>query len=168
MFIDGPELYDAIYHFKNYPRECDRLHGLISQFVKDIHAHHCSELAELEMEQSRIWRALDASKADDVYATSTAMAALNRIHVRRARLLGLDAPQKLDVRACTAPARTRCQPTALLRALASLLVAEQIRWYETFAEAQKQLNNAPVEPTGTVINGTEQRNDPDEDGEPEE
>ena len=33
MFIDSPELYDAIYHFKNYSRECDCLHGLISQFV---------------------------------------------------------------------------------------------------------------------------------------
>jgi SAM-dependent methyltransferase len=33
MFIDSPELYDAIYHFKNYSRECDRLRGLISQFV---------------------------------------------------------------------------------------------------------------------------------------
>src|SRR5260221_1579401 len=33
MLIDSPELYDAIYHFKNYSRECDRLRGLISQFV---------------------------------------------------------------------------------------------------------------------------------------
>jgi ubiquinone/menaquinone biosynthesis C-methylase UbiE len=33
MFIHSPELYDAIYHFKNYSRGCDRLHGLISQFV---------------------------------------------------------------------------------------------------------------------------------------
>jgi hypothetical protein len=28
MFIDSPELYDAIYHFKNYARLCDRLRSL--------------------------------------------------------------------------------------------------------------------------------------------
>jgi len=31
--IDSPELYDAIYHFKNYARECDRLRSLINEFV---------------------------------------------------------------------------------------------------------------------------------------
>src|ERR1700730_6236580 len=33
MFIDSPELYDAIYHFKNYARECDRLRALIHEVV---------------------------------------------------------------------------------------------------------------------------------------
>jgi SAM-dependent methyltransferase len=33
MFIDSPELYDAIYHFKNYARECDRLRSLINEVV---------------------------------------------------------------------------------------------------------------------------------------
>jgi SAM-dependent methyltransferase len=33
MFIDSPELYDAIYHFKDYARECDRLRSLINEFV---------------------------------------------------------------------------------------------------------------------------------------
>ena len=32
-FIDSPELYDAIYHFKNYAGECDRLHTLINEAV---------------------------------------------------------------------------------------------------------------------------------------
>jgi hypothetical protein len=64
---------------------------------KDIQAYHRSELAEPELEQSRIWRSLDAKEAD-VYATVAVMAALNRIHVRRAKLLGLDAPAKLDIR----------------------------------------------------------------------
>jgi SAM-dependent methyltransferase len=31
MFIDTPELYDAIYHFKNYARECKRLRDLIEE-----------------------------------------------------------------------------------------------------------------------------------------
>ena len=33
MFIDSAELYDAIYSFKNYARECDRLHNLINALV---------------------------------------------------------------------------------------------------------------------------------------
>jgi hypothetical protein len=32
-FIDSPELYDAIYRFKNYARECDRLRNLNTKFV---------------------------------------------------------------------------------------------------------------------------------------
>jgi hypothetical protein len=57
----------------------------------------CRRKAEREMEHARVWRALDPRDAD-VYATATAMAALNRIHIRRAKLLGLDSPAKLDVR----------------------------------------------------------------------
>jgi SAM-dependent methyltransferase len=33
MFIDSPELDDAIYHFKDYARECDRLRSLINEAV---------------------------------------------------------------------------------------------------------------------------------------
>jgi hypothetical protein len=36
---------------------------------------------------------------DNPKARAAGLAALNRIHIRRARLLGLDAPTKLDVRA---------------------------------------------------------------------
>ena len=32
-FIDSPELYDAIYRFKDYAQECDRLHRLINELV---------------------------------------------------------------------------------------------------------------------------------------
>jgi len=33
MFIDSPELYDAIYHFKDYARESERLRALINKAV---------------------------------------------------------------------------------------------------------------------------------------
>jgi SAM-dependent methyltransferase len=33
MFLDSPELYDAIYSFKNYARECERLRDLIEGAV---------------------------------------------------------------------------------------------------------------------------------------
>jgi ubiquinone/menaquinone biosynthesis C-methylase UbiE len=33
VFIESAELYDAIYQFKNYARECDRLRALIDEAV---------------------------------------------------------------------------------------------------------------------------------------
>lgn len=38
MFLDSPELYDAIYHFKNYARECELLRGLIKAAVPGARA----------------------------------------------------------------------------------------------------------------------------------
>ena len=32
-FVESAELYDAIYHFKNYARECERLRSLIGEAV---------------------------------------------------------------------------------------------------------------------------------------
>src|ERR1700719_869378 len=64
---------------------------------QNISIHHRSELAKLEMEETRLWQALDTHK-ESWQATATCMGGLNRIHVRRTRLLGLDAPTKLDVR----------------------------------------------------------------------
>ena len=37
MFLDSSELYDAIYHFKDYARECDRLRTLIEKTVPGAH-----------------------------------------------------------------------------------------------------------------------------------
>jgi hypothetical protein len=64
----------------------------------DIQSHHRSELAKLEMEEANIWRVMDANKADPgVQFAGTAQ--LRGIHTRRAKLLGLDAPAKLDLQA---------------------------------------------------------------------
>src|ERR1700719_3766233 len=63
---------------------------------QNISVHHRSELAKLEMEETRLWQALDTHK-ESWQATATCMSGLNRIHVRRAHLLGLDAPTKFDV-----------------------------------------------------------------------
>src|ERR1700676_2405947 len=63
---------------------------------QNISVHHRSELAKLEMEETRLWQALDTHK-ESWQATATCMSGLNRTPVPRARLLGLDAPTKLDV-----------------------------------------------------------------------
>ena len=63
---------------------------------KDIQTHHRGELAKLDMEEANVWRSMDANKADwRVQMSGTAQ--LRGIHIRRAHLLGLDAPTKLDV-----------------------------------------------------------------------
>jgi tetratricopeptide (TPR) repeat protein len=63
---------------------------------QDIQSHHRNELADLEMEQAKYWTIIDANK-DNWKAQVSALRALNFVHIRRARLLGLDAPTKLDV-----------------------------------------------------------------------
>src|ERR1700720_415628 len=71
--------------------------ALHRQTNQDIQTHHRIELAELDMEKANVWRAMDANKADwrgQMSGTSQ----LRGIHIRRAHLLGLDAPTKLDVR----------------------------------------------------------------------
>src|ERR1019366_647126 len=61
----------------------------------DIHTHHRTELAELEAEAKVPWEMGDVKDAPRTRAAGLAI--LNRIHIRRAHLLGLDAPTKLDV-----------------------------------------------------------------------
>ena len=64
---------------------------------QDIQTHHRAELGKLDMEETNVWRAMDANK-EDWRAQMAGTAQLRGIHVRRAKLLGLDAPTKLDVR----------------------------------------------------------------------
>jgi hypothetical protein len=126
---------------------------------QDISTHHRSELAKLEMEETRLWQALDTHK-ESWQATATCMSGLNRIHVRRARLLGLDAPTKLDVRGLyrTGTDEGSAEQLENERVWQSLPVEEQIRIYEALTGAQKRLP-APIETTATVTSGPDNRND---------
>src|SRR5580698_10480510 len=64
----------------------------------DIQSHHRSELAKLDLEEANVWRVMDANK-DKPKVQFDGTSQLRGIHIRRAKLLGLDAPAKLDVRA---------------------------------------------------------------------
>jgi hypothetical protein len=64
---------------------------------RDIQTHHRVELAKLEMEEANVWRTMDANK-ESWQAQMAGTAKLRGIHIRRAKLLGLDAPTKLDAR----------------------------------------------------------------------
>src|ERR1700731_1412223 len=61
-----------------------------------LDAWHRTELGKLAMEETNVWRAMDANK-EDWRAQMSGTAQLRGIHIRRAKLLGLDAPTKLDV-----------------------------------------------------------------------
>ena len=125
---------------------------------QDISTHHRSELAKLEMEETRLWQVLDTHK-ENWQATATCISGLNRIHVRRAHLLGLDAPTKLDVSGiCRTGADEMSEERRETeRAWQSLPVEERARIYDAFDAARARLN-APVETTTTVTSEPDNRN----------
>jgi len=67
---------------------------------KDLETYHRTEVAALGLQEAEIWRILDAPEnQNNVRCVLSCTDQLIRIHVRRARLLGLDAPRTLDVQA---------------------------------------------------------------------
>jgi hypothetical protein len=110
------------------------------------------------MEVANVWRSMDANKADwRVQMSGTAQ--LRGIHIRRAHLLGLDAPTKLDVRGLyhTGADEMSDERRETERVWRSLSREEQARIYDTFDAARKRLN-APIDTTATVTLGPDNRN----------
>ena len=103
---------------------------------QDIQTHHRTELAELEMEKANVWRAMDANK-EDWRAQMAGTAQLRGIHIRRAKLLGLDAPTKLDVSGIyqRGGADLEAEQRAREAVIEALPIEEQRRIYELFYEA---------------------------------
>jgi hypothetical protein len=128
---------------------------------QDIQAHHRQEMADLEMEQAKYWSIIDAHK-DNWKAQIAALRSLNLVHIRRAHLLGLDAPTQLDVSGLyrTGVDEISDERRETERAWRSLPVEEQMRIYDAFDAARKRLN-APIETTVTVASGPDNRNDVD-------
>jgi hypothetical protein len=123
---------------------------------QDIQTHHRSELAELEIEAAAAWELVDIK--DNPKSRAQGLAALNRIHIRRARLLGLDAPQKLDISGIysTGADDVSDERRETERAWLSLPPEERARIYDAFDAARARLN-APVETTATVTIGPDNR-----------
>jgi hypothetical protein len=88
------------------------------------------------MEQAKYWSIIDAQK-DNWKAQVSALRALNFVHVRRARLLGLDAPTKLDVSGIYQPGGADVEAEQLAReaVIEALPIEEQRRIYEIFYQA---------------------------------
>ena len=134
------------------------LRALHRNTAADIQTHHRSELAELDAQQAKLWTVVDNPKVSEKNLIA-AINAMNRIHIRRAHLLGLDAPTKLDVsgiyRIGTDEMSEERRETE--RAWRSLPVEEQMRIYDAFDAARTRLN-APIETTATVTSGLDNRN----------
>ena len=112
------------------------------------------------MEAANIWRLMDRTdNKDDWRAQASLQDRLMRIHIRRAHLLGLDAPTRLDVRGIyrTGDSELSEERLETERAWLSLPPEERARIYDTFDDARKRLN-APIETTGTVTLGHDDRN----------
>jgi hypothetical protein len=124
---------------------------------QDISTHHRSELAELDAQQAKLWTVVDNPKESSKNLIA-AVNAMNRIHIRRARLLGLDAPQKLDIRGLyrIGGDQQSAERLARERVLEAVPLDEQERMYEVLAAARKRVEAADIETTATTeTNGPE-------------
>jgi hypothetical protein len=124
---------------------------------QDLQSHHCTELAKLDIEEANIWRAMDANK-ENWRVQMSGSAQLRGIHIRRAKLLGLDSPSKLDVRALYSAGTDEASEESLenQRAWARLSLDEQERFYEA-------LTRPALETTATVTTlGPDTPNDDDD------
>jgi hypothetical protein len=124
---------------------------------QDISSHHRSELAELDAQQAKLWTVVDNPKVSEKSLVA-AINAMNRIHIRRARLLGLDAPTKLDVSGIyrTGTDELSDERRETERAWQSLPIEERARIYDAFDAARTRLN-APIETTATVTSAPDNR-----------
>jgi DNA-binding CsgD family transcriptional regulator len=149
------------------------LRALHRNTAADIQTHHRSELAELDAQQAKLWTVVDNPKVSEKNLIA-AINAMNRIHIRRAHLLGLDAPTKLDVSGIyqRGGADVEAEQFARDAVLEALPIEEQRRIYDIFYQARlraaaRDLSQPAIETT--LSNGSDHRNDvADSDAEPEE
>src|ERR1700722_7349766 len=71
--------------------------ALRSNVSEDLESFHRRELAELESERVSIFQIKDAADQRDYRFQLACIRMLERLHIRTAHLLGLDAAKKLDV-----------------------------------------------------------------------
>jgi hypothetical protein len=133
-----------------------------------LDAWHRTELGGLAMEATNIWRLMDLPENKNNWRAQAALEdRLMRIHIRRAKLLGLDAPTKLDVTGIyqRGGADVEAERHAREAVLQALPIEEQRRIYEIFYQAGLRAQagdfSQPAIET-TVNNGSNQRSAPDE------
>jgi hypothetical protein len=125
------------------------------------------------MEEANVWRAMDANK-ENWQAQMAGTAQLRGIHIRRAKLLGLDAPTKLDVSGIyqRGGADIEAEQRARDAVLEALPIEEQRRLYDIFHQARLRaaagnLSQPAIETT--LSDGSDHRHDvTDPDAEPKE
>jgi hypothetical protein len=140
-----------------------------------LDAWHRTELGGLAMEATNIWRLMDLPENKNNWKAQAALEdRLMRIHIRRAKLLGLDAPTKLDVSGIyqRGGADAEAEQFARDAVLEALPIEEQRRLYDIFYQARLRaaagnLSQPAIETT--LSNGSDHRNDvTDTDAKPTE
>jgi hypothetical protein len=139
-----------------------------------LDAWHRTELGGLAMEATNIWRLMDLPENKNDWRAQAALEdRLMRIHIRRAKLLGLDAPTKLDVSGIyqRGGADVEAEQFARDAVLEALPIEEQRRLYDVFHQARLRaaagdLSQPAIETT--LSNGSDHRNNIPPDAEPEE
>jgi hypothetical protein len=124
---------------------------------------HRIELAKLAQEEANVWRVMDLPEnKNNAKVQLAGEDRLLRIHIRRAKLLGLDAPTKLDLGAFYGKGTESISAERMAReaVLEALPLDEQRRVYEIFYQAGLRaqagdLSQPAIETT--VSNGTEHR-----------
>jgi hypothetical protein len=125
---------------------------------------HRTELGKLAMEETNYWRLMDLTEnKNDWRAQASLGDRLMRVHIRRAHLLGLDAPTKLDVRGLysTGDNELSEERRQTEQAWLAMPPEERARIYDAFDASRARLN-APVDTTATVTLGPDDRNPEDE------
>ena len=123
------------------------------------------------MEQAKYWNIIDAQK-DNWKGQVSALRALNLVHVRRAKLLGLDAPTKLDVSGIYQRGGTdlEAEQRARQAVIEALPIEEQRRIYELFYQAELRAKAGDFSQPAIgapVSNGPDSRIDSDDQSDPE-
>jgi hypothetical protein len=125
---------------------------------QDISSHHRSELAELDAQQAKLWTVVDKNDVSEKNLIA-AINAMNRIHIRRAHLLGLDAPTKLDVRGIYRAGESELSEERREneRVWLAMSPEERALIYDTYDAVRARLD-APIETTATVTIGPDNPN----------
>src|ERR1700722_14183957 len=134
--------------------------ALRRQTENALDAWHRTELGKLAMEETNYWRLMDITENKNDWRAQAALGdRLMRIHIRRAKLLGLDAPTKLDVSGIysTGADEMSVERRETERTWLSLPPEKRPRIYDAFDAARARLS-APVETTATVTIGPDNRN----------
>jgi hypothetical protein len=123
----------------------------------DIKNYHATELEDFELELADIWKTLvRAGNEENDKIQLRSYYRLNRIHIRRARLPGLEVAQKLNPRSLyrSGDDPVSAEPTVLRRILQGL--PKEIQ--EHFYEAKKRAAALKMAAKVTVPNGPDTGN----------
>jgi predicted phage terminase large subunit-like protein len=115
--------------------------ALRSNVPEDLESYHRRELAEVEFERERIFQIAEAAGKRDPKLELACMRLLHSLHIRTARLLGLDAAKKLDVHKIYNKSDEKASADSLYRQLVwqSMPRDEQEFHFDSLDRARKRL-----------------------------